>query len=145
MNSAERDRLETTLRENLRTNAGGLRELFESVSSEFGYEDPVYRFYHQSFKVFSLQSTTTRIVQTLQALLPGRPLHPWFQAVVADGTGKTFDPKSNAHWLAETRPIVEAFFHARYFLDMACRYSHAPEEELMASGWVAVLSLYDLR
>ena len=28
----------------------------------------------------------------------------------------------NQRWTEATRPIVEAFFHARYFLEMVCKY-----------------------
>jgi hypothetical protein len=53
----------------------------------------------------------------------------------------------NQRSLVETRPILEAFFHARYFLEMAVKYggrlSVAPR--VMPSGWAALLSLYGLR
>jgi hypothetical protein len=55
--------------------------------------------------------------------------------------------QDNRHWPEATRPIVEAFFHARYFLEMAVRYgrqlSVAPQ--LLPSGWAALLYLYRLR
>ena len=37
-----------------------------------GFEDPIYRFYHQSFKVYALQNETARIVRVLQSLAPDR-------------------------------------------------------------------------
>ena len=49
--------------------------------------------------------------------------------------------------LAVTRPILEAFFHARYFLEMVCKYGRklkAPPQ-VLPSGWAAVLYLYQLR
>jgi hypothetical protein len=55
--------------------------------------------------------------------------------------------EDNRRWLEATRPIVEAFFHARYFLDMACKYGElldAPPN-LLPSGWASLLYLYDLR
>jgi hypothetical protein len=44
-------------------------------------------------------------------------------------------------------PILEAFFHARYFLEMACRYGRELEHppNLLPSGWASVLYLYALR
>ncbi len=53
----------------------------------------------------------------------------------------------NDRWLQETRPIVEAFFHAKYFLDMICRYADEVKEpqQLLPSGWASVLYLYGLR
>jgi hypothetical protein len=68
-------------------------------------------------------SATRRIVAALQAIQPGKGLDESFAHLVNEGTGKTFEPDHNARWLAEARPIVEAFFHARYFLEMAVRYA----------------------
>jgi len=55
--------------------------------------------------------------------------------------------QGNRRWLEVTRPIVEAFFHAQYFLEMAVRYGRQlkrPPRQL-PSGWAAFLYLYDLR
>ncbi|MFN9249300.1 MAG: hypothetical protein ACK6DS_19760, partial [Planctomycetota bacterium] len=121
-----------------------LQELWNSVNDHWGYEDAIYRFYSQSFKVYSLQKTTIRIVELLQSVVPGRELNPWFSRIVQDGTGKQFTMADNARWLEATRPIVEAFQHARYFLEMACRYHEAQEEQPSPSGWAALLNLYQL-
>jgi len=124
-----------------------LRALLSQCSDEWGYDDPVYRFYHHSFKVYGLQSMTKKIVLALQAIRPGTDLHAAFLQIVAEGTGKTFEPAHNQRWLAETRPIVEAFFHARYFLEMAVRYGTRLSEppRALPSGWAALLHLYGLR
>ena len=71
--------------------------------------------YHQSFKVYGLQEMTTAIVAALQALAPERELNRWFVQIVRDGTGKTFELEHNSRWLEVARPMIEAFFHARYF------------------------------
>ncbi len=130
----------------------------DKISGEWGYEDGLYRFYHQSHKVFRLHRNTERIVESLQQLLPDRPLNQWFQLIVSEGTGKQFDSSDNDNWLPATRPILEAFLHAKYFLEMACQ-NH--EEELInyalgkdaepvmvpviTSCWAALLTLYDIR
>lgn len=124
-----------------------LEKLLRECDGEWGYEDPIYRFYHQSFKVYALGNTTKRIVSALQALAPEQPLNEWFVGIVAEGTDKTFDHEHNARWLEVTRPIVEAFFHARYFLEMAVTYGRdltAPPR-LLPSGWASFLYLYRLR
>jgi len=144
MTTEERDALETTLRTNLREKSHELQELWNSVNDHWGYEDAIYRFYSQSFKVYSLQKTTIRIVELLQSLVPGRELNAWFSKIVQDGTGKQFTIEENARWLEAIRPIVEAFQHARYFLEMSCRYHDAREEHPSPSGWAALLFLYKL-
>jgi len=131
---------------NLKVARTELQALLTECNSHWGFEDPVYRFYHHSFKVFALQATTMRIVELLQSLAPGRPLDPWFVQITSEGTGKTFSVDQNAAWPRHTRPIVEAFFHARYFLEMASRYGELDgPPNPMPSGWAALLCLYGLR
>lgn len=101
---------EANLLENLRSRRPELTGLLEDCSSHRGFEDPIYRFYHQSFKVYSLPDETARIVRTLKSLAPDRPLNPWFRQIVEQGTGKSFRQEDNADWTRVTRPMLEAFF-----------------------------------
>ena len=142
----ERRACEDTLLRNLRSRQAEVTALLAECSSHWGFEDPIYRFYHQSFKVYWLQEETARIVRVLESLAPDRPLNPWFRQIVEQGTGKSFEPAHNADWTAVTRPIVEAFFHARFFLEMAVRYAtlDGPPDAL-PSGYAALLYLYGLR
>jgi hypothetical protein len=130
----------------LRRDRQDLESLLDTCSDHWGYEDPIYRFYHQSFKVFGLQDKTRSIVEKLQALAPHLPLNPWFVQIVESGTGKAFRLEDNERWLEVTRPIVEAFFHARFFLEMAVRYAdlQAPPQPL-PSGYAALLYLFRIR
>ena len=132
---------------NIKQHLPELEKLLAEADDHWGMEDCVYRFYHQSFKVYCLQNFTTAICTALASLLPDRPLNAWFSQIVAEGTGKTFDMSHNEDWLRHTRPIVEAFFHAHYFLQMACKYGRELNEppSALPSGWAAVLYLFDLR
>jgi hypothetical protein len=130
----------------LRRDRPELEKLLAECSDHWGYEDPVYRFYHQSFKVYGLQGRTQSIVQRLQALAPDRPLNPWFVQIVQAGTSKVFKSEDNARWTEATRPILEAFFHARFFLEMAVRYADLQEPpRVLPSGYAALLYLFGLR
>jgi hypothetical protein len=142
----DRDELRE-LFENIQQQLAELESLREQCSGHWGYEDPVYRFYHQSFKVYSVQEATVRIVEKLKALAPGRPLNSWFTSIVEQGTGRSFATEHNKRWTDVTRPILEAFFHARFFLEMAVKYGKELKypPRLMPSGWAALLHLYDLR
>lgn len=113
----------------------------------WGCEDGVYRFYHQSFKVYGLQRLTKEVVEALQAIAPERKLDAWFLEIVSEGTNRTFSTAHNQRWLQETRPILEAFFHAHFMLSMVCQYGRELERppKLLPSGWAAVLSLYGMR
>jgi hypothetical protein len=135
------------LLESLRRSLSELENLLGGSSDHWGYEDPVYRFYHQSFKVYGLQAKTLEIVEKLESLAPGRRLNEWFMAIVREGTGKTFTMEDNRRWPEIARPILEAYFHARYFLEMAVKYGKALESppRLLPSGWAAFLYLYGLR
>ena len=86
------------------------------------------------------------MVSLLASLAPDRPLNPWFMEIISEGTGKQFKLEDNKDWVPATRPILEAFFHARFFLEMAVRYAtlDAPPSPL-PSGYAALLCLYDLR
>jgi hypothetical protein len=65
---------------------------------------------------------TLAIVDALRELLPDAALDPRFLRIIESGTGKTFTYDMNAAWDAATRPLLEAFFHAEYFLAMAVKY-----------------------
>ena len=145
--SAERHDVEQTLIRNIHDRLPELRGLLDECDGEWGSEDLVYRFYHQSFKIYDIQLLTGKIVAELENLLPGRLLNGWFMNIVERGTGKSFRSSQNKRWLLHTRPLLEAFWHARYMLAMVVRYGEelsAPPDEL-PSGWAAVLHLYGLR
>jgi len=117
--------------------------------NEWIYEDLIYRLYHQSFKVFRLQEQTEKIVDLLTRIKPSASslLNKSFLTIIASGTGKTFSLSDNKNWLEITRPIVEAYLHAKFFLEMACKYGHELSEQpqILPSGWAALLYLYNLR
>jgi hypothetical protein len=135
-----------SLFENLQACLVSLEKLLSDCSYA-EYEDAVYRFYHQSFKLYPLQEATLAIVAALARLAPERKLNDWFMTIVDEGTNVAFDIEHNRCWLLVARPIVEAFFHARYFLEMAVRYGKAlsAPPNALPSGWAALLYLYDLR
>jgi hypothetical protein len=138
-------RLDAELLRGIKANLPALRDLLADLSDR-GFEDPIYRFYHHSYKVYGLQNRTEEIVAALRGLLPQRDLDPLFLDIVAEGTGQQFSLDHNANWPSHTRPIVEAFFHARFFLEMAVRYADLPEAPTqLPSGWAALLCLYRLR
>lgn len=132
---------------NLKQSLPALKKLLDKAASHWGSEDPIYRLYHQSFKVYGLQEQTLSIVAALQALAPERRLNPWFMQIVSEGTGRQFDAEDNRYWLEITRPMVEAFFHARFFLEMAVRQGKSLKQppQLLPSGWAAFLYLFELR
>ncbi len=135
------------LPQNIKQQLPQLEKMLAHVESHWCMEDGFYRFYHQSFKVYHFQQLTEGICKALQNLFPDRPLNKWFKEIVAQGTGKEFEVSHNKEWLSHTRPIVEALFHAHYFLKMVVKYGKELETppSSMPSGWAAVLYLFDLR
>jgi hypothetical protein len=53
----------------------------------------------------------------------------------------------NVDWLKHTHPILEAFWHTKYFVRMMikCATSLETVESPVPSGWAAVLCLFELR
>jgi hypothetical protein len=131
----------------LRSIKAKLPALNKLLDRTAGHEDLIYRYYHQSFKVYLIQEYTKEIVAGLQSLAPHLPLNDWFMEIVRQGTGREFSIKDNLRWTAITRPMLEAYFHARYFLEMACQYSRelTSAPKVLPSGWAALLYLYNIR
>jgi hypothetical protein len=132
---------------NIQANLPELTQLLARLNST--YEDRVYRFYHQSFKVYDLQLETKRIIEALWSAAPkGAEMNPWFQEIYEAGAcGKQFDLEHNKQWTSHTRVFLEAFFHAKYFLEMAVKYGEKLKEapEMLPSGWAGLLYFYNIR
>jgi hypothetical protein len=113
------------------------------------YEDGVYRFYHHSFKVYQLQEYTSLAVEVFKriAVATDNKLSERFEQIIAAGTGSVWEPNHNHNWTLHTRPIVEAFLHAKYFLDMMIKYGRAMDtsQNILPTGWAAILELYNQR
>ena len=140
------------LLQNIKAHLAELEALLEKTNGHWGMEDKIYRFYHQSLKVFGIQDYTDKLVKALQDLHPApeRGFHEMFARILAEGTGKEFSMSDNDHWVESTRSLLEAFFHARYFLEMVIKYGnefkdHDAPPNLLPSGWASVLYLYRMR
>jgi hypothetical protein len=145
----DRVRHEATILKKIKERLPELEAMLESVSGPWGYEDPVYRFYHQSFKVYGVQKQTRKIADLLRSLAPeGCVPRQFFEEIMAAGAaGKEFERSHNREWTKQTRPMLEAFFHARYFLEMAVKYGKELDElpPFLPPGWAALCALYGLR
>lgn len=139
---------------NIKNKLSELIKLQNNIELMEIYEDGIYRFYHQSFKVYSVQTTTmhlvmlfTHIGRTSETDEPEDVLCKRFMDIIHDGVGHVFTMEANSYWEQETRPILEAFLHAKYFLDMMVKYGTELEEapQCMPFGWAAILSLYQMQ
>jgi len=125
-----------------------LEELLAEIEDLWGEEDGVYRFYHQSFKVFDLQEFVKRVFKLIEEIGGADdPPCEWYYQIVKEGTEHNFNETTNAEWLRQTRPILEAFWHTKYFLSMMVKYAKTLESapRALPSGWAAVLCLFELR
>jgi hypothetical protein len=107
-------------------------------------EDGVYRYYHQSFKVYSLQIAIKKALSLFESIAPeGTWLNDWFLAICQTALehefsvlDRTWDwDRMNQNWHAETRPILEGFWHCSYFVRMLARYGRELDE---AAGGAAL-------
>lgn len=112
-------------------------------------EDGVYRYYHQSLKVYALQRAVKVAQRLFEDLAPEHTrLNAWCVSICQAACEHQFDSgRSNENWQAETRPILEGFWHCSYFLRMMARYGRELEEppSVLPYGWAAVLYLYGIR
>jgi hypothetical protein len=137
-----------TLLDSIKASLRDLEHL--SLGFQAMYQDGIYRFYHQSFKVYQLQDLTLRAVELFRCIgvSPDRQFCAWFEEIIAAGTGFEFQPEDNQNWTLRARPIVEAFLHAKYFVEMMTRYGrelNSAPKNFLPSGWAAILELYNQR
>ncbi len=142
-------RSDEELLKNIKKRIKELEILLDEMNGHWEYEDMVYRFYHHSFKVYRVQELTKRIVAALMDLKPsGGRINSRFQEILDEGaSGIDFDLSHNQDWSKYTRPMIEAYFHAKFFLEMAVKYGSTLDRamDVMPSGWAALLYLYDIR
>ena len=131
-----------SLLKNLKDNLPVLKELYKQCDTD----ELFYRFYHESFKVYYRQKTTIKVVEMFKSLST-LPLNRTFLKIISEGTSKVWEMSHNENWDSHTRPILEAFVHAKYFLEQMIKYGKKLEKAplLLPSGWAAVLYLYNLR
>ena len=144
----DQDKKLNKLLKNLKANLPKLKKLLKKVNSECYYEDAVYRYYHHSFKVYYIQSATIEIVTALKSLAPeGVTFNSRFEEIFKKGTGKEWKPSHNITWDRHTKPLLEAFFHAHYFLEMGIKYGKELKTApyVMPFGWAAFIYFYNLR
>ena len=135
---------------NLKKQMPKLESILKQVEDHWGYEDKVYRYYHGSFKLYYLQDLTLSIWKVLKSVSPHKNKHDMnedFLRIICEGGGHKFDISHNKEWSKRGRPILEAFFHAKYFLEMAVKYGNKLKRapQVMPSGWASLMYLYNIR
>jgi len=148
----ERERMIQKLFASIKENKDAIHKLYEANCGHV-YEDRIYRFYHYSFKVFYLQDSISDIMEFLDKINP-RPIdyehrfNKWFLDIV-EGAKKEgeFKMSYNENFPSHARPIVEAYFHCKYFVDMleAIATKDESPDGTISSAFAAVLELYNLR
>jgi hypothetical protein len=127
----------------------GLDEWMEDARDEWGVENAVYRFYHQSNKVFGYQSdieSGDKIIRSIGG--ESDPPTYWYRQIVAAGTGRQMGETTNQNWFEETHAIVAALLHVAHLIALLARYGHeydsVPENPIPV-GWATLLELFELR
>jgi hypothetical protein len=139
------------LAEELLANIKAKLDIVEPLSRSFAKSEAefVYRFYHQSFKVFGYKELIRYAVSFFESLSPNsKPLNSWYRSITDSGLEKEFTDATNENWLNETQPVLYAFWHSRYFVDQmlsAAKTLEAAPPQVLPYDWAAVLYLYDLR
>jgi hypothetical protein len=142
-----RHRRASELLQNIKDNRNRIEALLDSFKRS--EPDLVYRFYHQSFKVFGMVQKIRDANKLFSDLAPETTfLNQWYVKITRTALAKKFEGSDTNHrWLETTLPVMQAFWHAKYFLEQmliaADELDEAPQ--ILPSGWAAVLYLYDLR
>jgi hypothetical protein len=112
-------------------------------------ENGVYRFYHGSYKVFNMQEPIKEAFKLIEEIGgEDDPPHFEYALLVKAGTENDFaGDRTNPNWDAEAKPILEAFWHTKYFITMMVKYGKKLEkvEPPLDYGMAAVLYLFELR
>ncbi len=142
----DRHRLAEMLLANIRSE----KDTIDNLVSSFKKSEPefIYRFYHQSFKVFGYKELIRYSVKFLEKLAPeSSQLNSWYRGIVDLGLDKGFNDSTNDNWLAETQPLLEAFWHTKFFVTQMKSSAESLETapEILPYNWASVLYLYDLR
>lgn len=150
MDFAKEHQLHNLLLSRIKERLPQLRELKADAEREFGAPDRFYRFYYQSFKAYFIQEHTLNINDLFLAIGgEDYTLCPFYMEIMAEGTNKSFKFEYNEEWTKQTRPVLEAYFHAKMFLDLMIQSAESiPTTEAphcLPSGWAAVLCLFRLR
>lgn len=139
---------------NIKAKLPVLETWLAEISRPYDEEDAVYRFYHQSYKIFErFQGPTEEGFQLIKEIGgDGTTVSEWYLEIYQDGTRyhsvvevtRATGEDMNEHWLKYARPILEAFWHTKYFIEMMVRYGKKLEfaPTVMSSGWAAILALY---
>jgi len=109
----------------IKTRLADIDALLAEYAEHWAEEDGVYRFYHQSFKVFDRLQPLTKQGFGLITEIGGEQDPPceWYCQIVREGTEHDFNETTNNEWLTQTRPILEAFWHTKYFLAKMAKYA----------------------
>ncbi|MBI2948377.1 MAG: HEAT repeat domain-containing protein [Verrucomicrobia bacterium] len=62
----EKHRLQDLLLERVKQSVGELEKMWQEMNDHWTYEDPFYRFYHGSYKTYTVQDTTVRALSSLR-------------------------------------------------------------------------------
>ena len=140
------EKMYSELMARIKDNLGVLRNLLDELNGHWQYEDIMYRYYHNSFKVQWAKSCTLKAYEALKCIQdPERGMNPQFELIVKEGLTE-IDKDINKEW-DKTRKWIEALLHSKYFLEMVVKYGEKYEEipQTLDSGLAAVLELYNMR
>ncbi len=139
------------LLKNIKKDMSSLEEILKEVNSHWASEDLIYRYYHGSFKVYRIQFLTQKLCSALERISPHdgkKTFNSQFSKIISEGaSGISWKLKHNREWDKICRPFLEAFFHSRYFLEMAIKYGkkYDAAPTIIDAGWAALLELYNTR
>lgn len=136
------------LLQNIKKNLIYFEIALQEANAYYNEEDCFYRFYHQSYKVYYLQSCTKYMLDLLYKIKPkGTTLNSWFINIINSGINKKFTMEINNNWIQETLPILNSFFHIKHVTKQIIKYGKKLEKSsnCLLFGWATILYIFNLR
>jgi len=137
----------TELLQNIKNKFQDLAKLHMKITDHFNEEYYMYRYYHHSFKAYYIQDSTKEIYDILASLAPeGCSINKMAKEIVEKGINKSFKMDHNKNWNKHLLPMIQAFYHMKFFLEMTIKYSNLEDApEVLPMGWAALLHFYNIR
>jgi hypothetical protein len=101
------------------------------------------RYYSRSWNIYSSLKYTLDAAVLLDSLIPTLALKPEYATLVNRVIGKRFIPEVNLRWEEETKPILEAYSHTIYMLNLVLTVDLDVSEESLGYGISILYPMYE--
>jgi hypothetical protein len=132
----------------IKINKKELRRIIKEISKNDLFENHMYRFYSESYKVIHIRDQVIRMIELLKKLAPeGYKLNEKFNEIIAGiEYDKNLDEEDFQNEISKSRQYTEALFHCKFLLENSIKYGRSLRKapEILPYGWACLISLYNI-